>query len=859
MKKYTKLKLYSIFIFTLLLLNSERSNAQLKIRTEKNFTKLVNEVLVSSGVSIRNVVFRGDTSAIGIFNAENTNLGIDSGIVIATGNVFNAIGPSSNNANTVASGVGDGDLNSILSQGITKDAASLQFEFSPASNTVKFKIVFASEEYPEFVNEPYNDVFGIFLSGPGITGKQNIANIPGTNSAISIKSINTTVNNNLFVDNSTGNNISYDGFTTVIEIIAENLTPCKPYVIKFAIADVEDQAYDSGIFIEALSFKSETSGDAKVYRLKPKAKTIQEKCDSAIFRFVRSSSDLTKNLAVYYDVTGTATMGADYLNINTDSIVIPAGSVSKDLVITPIDDNIVEADENVYIRITSNSICSPSIDSVVISDFDTLKITGYKDIDCNADTIYKLVKTSDGSSQLQFIWRDSLGNVVSGGPILIVAPDSLTMYIISIYDSCINHTTIDTIYVAPLIIATLSIINDTIVCPPTVLKLNLTSNVDSLDYQWTAVTAGNVDVGFFDDNTIMQPTYTVPSGIAEIFVKVEVTTPGVCADPVMFVIRTILKGIASKKPALICENGTVQLRAYGGETYSWRPSSGLNDTTIANPIASEERTYTVTITDSIGCARDYSIQVIIDTLPVANAGKDKIICARSSIQLQATGSEYNTYEWSPRASLNKWNIANPIATPDVTTTYYVKAINNLCTTYDSVTIYVVDIPDTKFDFTYDSCARIIAFSNKTVGTDSIVWDFGDGDTSLADNPIHKYDSAGTFTITLIANKNTNCSDTASLQITIPEIDINKRSIPNVFTPNNDGKNDTFKITGGNVECFIESISIYNRWGKLIYEVKNQVSWEWDGRINDEIVPPGTYFYSVKGKGFDDIGSFSVIY
>lgn len=837
----------------------KESSAQLQIRTEKDFTKLVNNVLVSSGVTIRNVIFRGDTSAIGIFNAQNTNLGIDSGIVISTGNVYNAIGASTINANTVASGVGDGDLNSILPQGITKDAASLQFEFSPSSNTVKFKIVFASEEYPEFVSEPFNDVFGIFLSGPGITGKENIANIPGTTTPITIKSINATVNQNLYVDNSTGLSIAYDGFTTVIEIVAENLTPCEAYIIKFAIADVEDQAYDSGIFIEALSFKSETSTDATVSKLIPAGSIVQEKCDSAVFRFRRNSADVSKNLAVYYEVTGAATMTLDYSAFNTDSIVIPSGSTFIDLVIVPVDDNIVEPDEDVNIKIISNSICAPSQAQVIISDFDTLKITGYQDIDCKTDTLFKLVKTSGGSSQLQYTWTDSLGNIVGGGPILVVSPDSLTMYIISIYDSCINHTTIDTIYVPPLIVVTLSQLNDTIVCPPTVLTFNITSDVANLDYIWSAVTPSGVDVGFFNDNVIMNPTYTVPSGVSEIIVTVAVTTEGACAKPMTFVIRTIPKGIASKKPALICGNGTVQLQAFGGETYRWRPGNGLSDTTIANPIASEERTYTVAITDSINCTREYSIQVLIDTLPKADAGKDKIICARSSIQLSASGSDYGTYEWSPRGSLNKWNIANPIATPDVTTTYYVKAINNLCTSYDSVTIFVVEIPETDFDYSFDSCARIIAFSNKTIGSDSLVWDFGDGDSSLADNPVHQYDSAGTFTVTLIANKNTDCSDTASIQVTIPEIDINKRKIPNVFTPNNDGKNDTFKITGGNVECYIESISIYNRWGKLMYEVKNQTSWEWDGRINEEVVPPGVYFYSVKGKGFDDVGSFSVIY
>jgi gliding motility-associated-like protein len=460
---------------------------------------------------------------------------------------------------------------------------------------------------------------------------------------------------------------------------------------------------------------------------------------------------------------------------------------------------------------------------------------------------------------LQYIWTDSLGNIVGGGPILVVSPDSLTMYIISIYDSCINHYTVDTIYVPPLIVVTLSQLNDTIVCPPTVLTLNITSNVPNLDYTWSAVTPTGIDVGFFDDNTLMNPKYTVPTGVTEIIVTVVVTTEGACAKPMVFTIRTIPKGIASKKPALICGNGTVQLQAFGGEKYSWRPAAGLNDSTIANPIASEERTYTVAITDSVNCTREYSIQVLIDTLPIANAGRDRIICARSSIQLFASGSDYNTYEWSPRGTLNKWNIPNPIASPDVTTTYYVKAINNLCTSYDSVTIYVVEIPETDFDYSFDSCARIVAFSNKTIGSDSLVWDFGDGDTSLVDNPVHQYDSVGTFTVTLIANKNTDCSDTSRVQITIPEIDINKRRIPNVFTPNNDGKNDTFKITGGNVECFIESISIYNRWGKLMYEVKNQTTWEWDGRINNEVVPPGIYFYSVKGKGFDDVGSFSVIY
>lgn len=494
-----------------------------------------------------------------------------------------------------------------------------------------------------------------------------------------------------------------------------------------------------------------------------------------------------------------------------------------------------------------------------MSDFDSLKIVSFVEIDCKGDTVIYLVKTSGGSDRLSYVWTDSLGAIVGASPVIEVSPDSLTRYIVTIYDSCINVFYTDTLYVPPITKVILTTQNDTIVCAPTVLSLLVNSSQPGMKFLWTAQLPSGQSVGFFNNDTIPNPTYAVPSGFTEIIVTVEIDSAGFCAKPASFKIRTIPKGIASRKPALICGNGTVQLQAFGGETYRWRPSSGLNDSTIANPIASEERTYTVSITDSIGCVADFSIQVIIDTLPIANAGQDKYICERESIVLQASGSEYNTYEWSPRNSLSKYNIANPIATPAVTTTYVLKAINNACIDYDTVTIYVIEVPVAGLEYTFDSCAKVLALSNKTIGTDSVYWDFGDGTNSLEKNPIHKFDSTGSFTVQLIANRNTDCSDTATVQITIPELDINKRRIPNVFTPNGDGKNDNFRITGGNVECLLESISIYNRWGKLLYEIKDQTSWEWDGRVGGEIVPPGVYFYSVKGRGFEDVGSFSVIY
>ena len=288
---------------------------------------MVNQVLVGSGVVVKNVIFKGDTNAIGIFDGRNSNIGLDSGIIITTGLARNAIGPNNDKASTSNQKVGDGDLNSLLSGASTKDAASLQFEFIPVSSIVKFRFVFASEEYPQWVGFPYNDIFGFFLSGPGIVGKKNIALIPNTNTPISINTINDSTNSNLYFDNQNGVTVQYDGFTKVIEIVADNLTPCQTYVIKMAIADVDDYAYDSGFFLEALSLKSEAENEAKIDLYVPLGKNIiQEKCDSSVFRFTRSSSNTSTNLKVKYNITGAATMGVDYLPI-PDSIVIQTGKM----------------------------------------------------------------------------------------------------------------------------------------------------------------------------------------------------------------------------------------------------------------------------------------------------------------------------------------------------------------------------------------------------------------------------------------------------------------------------------------------------------------------------------------------------
>ncbi len=854
-------KLSALSLFFLFLAQS--TLAQLSVRKESDIVKMVNTVLVGGGVTVDQIIFRGDTAAIGIFNGLNSNLGLDSGIIISTGRAADAAGANDKQVSTSNNRGPDIDLQSI-SDGATVDAASLEFDFVPSSTSIRFRFVFGSEEYPEFVGQAFNDVFGFFISGPGYNGKENIALIPGTNTAISIATVNHVTNNNYYIDNTNGTTVQYDAFTTIIEIVA-NVEACKTYTLKFAISDVIDRAYDSGIFIEAGSLKSENS-DAGITVLQPFARLnpSNEGCDTAVFRFFRLNSDLSTNKTITYDISGSATFAADFLlyppslpPLNT--ITIPAGQQFADLKVAVFEDNIIEPDESVVLTITNNiSPCTNNTDSLLISDVDSMEIDTIIRIDCMGDTVVIQVRVRNGSGDFGYVWTDSTGlDTLSRSAVLIISPDSLTMLIVQVLDSCTGEILRDTIHIPPIIPVTITGSNDTVVCGGTIVSLFADAPYPAPKYKWEVLSPVGYPLPFLPNDTSNTASILM-SDIPELIIRVTLENEEVCPEDKIITIKTVLKGVLNRTPVYLCRGDSVQLRAYGGVNYQWTPSVGLSNDTISNPWTKTDTSYTVTITDSINCVKTVTIDVVIDTIPHAYAGEDVKICARSETQLFASGSDYNSYEWSPKESLDDFKSATPKATPIQTTTYYLKAKNNACFAFDSVTVFVIDSPVVNFGILIDSCERIIRLQNLTQGTDSIFWDFGDGNTSLEENPTHIYDTLGNYAVTLLANRGTSCTDQMTKPVNLAEIDINKRTIPNVFTPNDDGINEIFTITGGNVHCIIERISIFNRWGKKLFETSDKEKLEWDGKVGGQTVTPGVYFYVIEGKGFKDTGTITVI-
>ncbi len=255
------------------LLGFTTTKSQVIVTKNVPTNQLVEDVLWGSGVTFSNITFTGDSSAIGTFDGSLSNIGFVSGIIMSSGSIDSAGGPNINTNNYVGSWgtdfalPGDAELD-FIANAYTYDASVLEFDFAPQGDSIEFNYVFASEEYLEYVNSGFNDVFGFFIDGPNPLGgnyvKENIARIPGTSTIVSIDNVNSTFNSSYYFDNGDGYGtgaapdgltVAYDGFTVPLQA-KWPVVAGQTYHIKIVIADVSDGIYDSGVFLEASSLRS---------------------------------------------------------------------------------------------------------------------------------------------------------------------------------------------------------------------------------------------------------------------------------------------------------------------------------------------------------------------------------------------------------------------------------------------------------------------------------------------------------------------------------------------------------------------------------------------------------------------------
>ena len=575
--------------------------------TSKNLTPLglVQNVLLGPGVSISNVTFTGSNNSIGYFDGSKSNIGIAKGIVMTTGTIFGKLGPVGPN-DDLKSGTDNGaDGFSLLTNLVGKstyNASVLEFDFIPMSDTVRFKYVFGSEEYPEYVGTEFNDVFGFFITGANPFGapyqSKNIAIIPGSNLPVSINNVNSAKFSYYYVDNTGGKSVQYDGFTKVLEAVAA-VNCGQTYHLVIAVGDVNDSAYDSGIFLQAnsLSAKPQLEVDFSLNKeLFGDSITLAEGCTNVTFEVSKSNSAINKKFDIPIVVRGSCAVGVDYSNTVPAVLTINPGVKTNSFTVNILRDFITDSLDSVIFDIMLPDPCGnyikktfllyiKNVDDILIQLNDT-------SIKCKGDLITLSPIVTGGVSPYEYKWKTG-----ENTQDISVSPSITRGYELTVNDICLNVPVKKNVIVTipeykPL--ALLDIANFTDSCPkkPIIKEAFPLNGGGIYSYEWT------------DGVSVLGNAKSINlSALYSTIFSVEVKDQ--CGDSVSksfeYIIYNAPLYYSIKGRPFVCEGDTVSLsvRPLGGigaYTYEWKPIGIFDSKVVVKP--TNGMSYTISVGDA---------------------------------------------------------------------------------------------------------------------------------------------------------------------------------------------------------------------------------------------------------------------
>ena len=835
----------SLFLIILSLLYSPLFS-QLIINTAPTPAQLVQNTLVGNGITTSNISYTGGVASRGSFtNGSTTNLGLNNGIILSTSLVNLIVNPASYLMSNDLGLSGDADLNAINNGCLTYDACVLSFDFIPMSDTVKFRYVFASEEYPNFVCSQYNDVFAFFVTGPNPSGgnysNYNIAKIPGTNLPVSVNSVNigtpggsynasgcTSLSYaNYYVDNASvaGTDIAFNGFTKPLTAWC-HVIPCQTYHIKLAVADGYNGLYDSGVFLEANSFISNTY-HVNTYYLNSSSNSAIEGCAQGVFSFVLSSP-ATSPYLINYTVSGSASNGIDYPTI-PNSITIPTGQDSASIVINPIFDGLPEGTETVIITYTNG--CTPQTDTIYIADYTLLQATtGNDTIICSGGTATLMATIAGGNPPFTYSWS----NGVTGSNPINVTPTITTTYIVTITDNCSSTATSSVLVTMNSLAATTSVTDEFCGQSNGSVTANASATcLSGLTYQWNTIPSATT-----------QTVNNLQSGVYSVTVSC-----GTCSTTAS---ATIINnpGPSINVSSVISSNcgqsdGSATIEATGGHQpyqYAWNTSPVQTNALLQNVPAGS---YSVTVTDSNGCTASQLVTINnISELLITVASSTEAHCGQpdGSVTINTTGGNGSyAYMWNTIPAQTTQQLQN------VGLGSYIVTVSDALGCTGTMGVNVSEYQSPVASFTADPSVTFtdnnISFFNFSTNSTLYSWNFNDGTSSIDQNPTHSYQLPGKYLVWLYAQNNFNCIDSTSREIIVNE---NVTFyIPNTFTPDNDGINDLFGPKGVGLNNDLFEMYIFNRWGGIIFYTTD-INILWNGKTtnSDSFCPQGVYTWVV---------------
>lgn len=799
----------SVSVLFLTLLSCVNGFAQLTLNNNVTPTQLV-QTIVGAGYNVSSIKLNCPKGAIGTFTNVSSNIGISDGIILTTGSINVANGLNNNPSAGVNNGAtGDFDLDQ-LSGANTYDACALEFDLVPACYTLKINYVFGSEEYPEYVNKQFNDVFSFYISGPGITGMKNIALVPSTTLPVAINNINAGVNSQYFVNNAGGATIQYDGFTKPM-LAKTHVIPCEKYHLKLVIADVLDGIFDSGVFIKGNTI------DCSPVSYNDVASNLNavKGCSNGGFTFCRTG-DTTVPYTVKYKIGGTAVNGADYTHL-ADSIVIPANQSCASVTLVPTGNTI--GVKTVQIMYHYGYCIKYDTITLLISDPPPIDAGPNVSI-CSGDSAQLGISPIGG---INYSWQPTAGlsNAAISNPKIGYVNNSnadvVLKYVLTVVNpqqgGCVLK---DSLFVTVKPLPTAQFTTQSNYCVGS--SSTFTDNS-------TAVPGKNISSWYWDFgnnlfDTKKNPVITYTSS-GTFTVNMKVTDNGGCSDTASYTITVWPSPVINFSVSSACQGDSVLFTnssiVPGGGTILqsiWNfgdgsPLLSVNSPSHLYPGGSNTYTAQLIVTSDKNCVNSAQQIVTLHPKPsVTFTASASCIYDQMKFQNFSTGN-INFWDFGDGTTSNLSNPTHKFTTTGVHQIKLITTTNFGCkdSMFNSVTVF--DKP--KFDFSaFDTsgcpvfCSQFNASANG--GSDSIIswdWVFSSGELAQGTSPQYCYQKDGKYSPTLIATSNHGCKDTLTKMFYInvfPKPQADFTVTPNIIT-----------VDDPDVKLYNKSSSDVNYW------------------------------------------------
>jgi gliding motility-associated-like protein len=866
---------------------------------------LVNDVLLGADLVTSNFSSVGFAQGIGYFDGLNSNIGFEEGVILSSGGLELVTGGFG-----AGSGIsGDSDLELALNQinlfWNVNNVTILEFDFVAESESVTFNYVFASVEYTGYTCSVFNDIFGFFLSGPGINGiysndAVNLALVPDpnnpgqfTDTPVAVNTINSGtpsgfadsdcegidpewasynvfwVDNDYAGDGWQGPNEppapeftveGVTGFTVPLQATYDGLTCGETYHIKMAIADASDGALNSAVFIEANSFISPSVSIDAVpnYDLGGIEGGVLEGCGTVSLEFVRSG-DMESELPVMLSYSGTSTYGVDYEAL-PDQIVLPPNLETFILPFNVFFDGILDDGESLIITVEGLPDACGDVEvqevEITIYDQDPIEIDPGEcpEINCFGDVAELQPESISGGvgAPYSYVWLDSSGNVISTDPSVVVTPESDSIYTLTVGDDCGDQSVgpiefcVEVAQYEPVSID----FPDYSTCDSeyVLLEPSVIGGSGNYSYAW----AGGPNT--MSNNVLFDMSQ---GGVQEFVLTVtdDCTEESFNQSVAISLINPAAPQLQTQSISPICVGmeALVSVAAIGNSdyTYFWDnidPDAIVNVNEMIVFPQSFNNSYSGYVVDN--CNQQITnFTIPLDIIEYDGPSffiEDMEGCEGELVELSIddlyTDVPQSIVDFSYEWSNGETTVDNYVYVQPESAEYYL-TIYDLCNNASTETFVVSpSIPPPPYFSFQETSENIVDFYQVLDDIhESYIWDFGYGGDFAYD-----YEPTHTFPGPgeyYITLTAEDAYGCISEATSIVHIYPNLFIYaPNIFTPNSDGDNDTFLVSAVGADEF--ELIVFDRWGKQVFRTTDP-SEGWDGTYQSGMLAEqSVYSYKV---------------